>query len=75
MWVCGKSSWAHPRIVPTRPHPANTQACGIETIQKIEACADELCKMAAEAVAVKKVERFKAADLVLPQVCPRIFLC
>ena len=33
----------------------------------MEKCSDELAKMVSEAVTVKKVERFKVSDLLLPQ--------
>ena len=40
---------------------------GGPTIKNIEACADELVKMVANAVPVKKLETFKVSDLLLPQ--------
>ena len=47
--------------------PGDSQVVSPKTIAVLEACADDLCKMMAEAVKVKKVETFKMSDLLLPQ--------
>ena len=47
--------------------PASVDMVGGPTIKNIEACADELVKMVAKAVPVKKLETFKVSDLLLPQ--------
>lgn len=67
LWRCSVSDWIKHHELSRLPLlPANTQACGAATIKKIEACAEELSKMTAEAIPVKKVEAFKVSDLVLP---------